>query len=336
MKVTKKVIFFFRKKDPDAHSIEEVFNTVSNIFTQKKTLRVEHLYAPEHSKSIINIIQNIIFAYNNQGEVNHVTGDIHYILLGLRKKNINILTIHDCRLLNIFPRTSIKFWIYKWFWLDIPLKRATKVTTVSQKTKLEIIKFTNCPPEKIVVIPNPANPIFKNEPREFNSDNPKILQVGTGSNKNLERVIQSLIGIPCKLVIIGQLFQNQLFLLEKNKINYENYFNISIEEVSRFYHECDFVVFASTFEGFGMPIIEANLSGTPIITSDISPINEIAGKAALFVDPYSITDIRSKILTMIYDKGLRERLIYYGFQNASKFSPSEISEKYFNLYTHEK
>jgi glycosyltransferase involved in cell wall biosynthesis len=329
---SKKIVYFFRKPDPDAHSIEEVFKQITTHVLQTYSVPISIKFMPRYSKSILDILKNLIYAYQNQGDVNHITGDIHYIALALSQKKTNILTIHDCRLLHLFPKNSLKFWIYKWFWLDTPIRFSTLVTSVSIKTKIDILDNIKCDESKIVVIPNPVNSQFSSKEYIFNKQNPRILQVGTGSNKNLERVIEALQGISCILEIIGNLSDTQKNLLIKNGIKYENHYDLPLSLVSKSYGKCDFVIFVSTFEGFGMPIIEANCSGKPLLTSNISPITEIAGNSALFVDPYNVESIRNGIQKIINDEALRKLLIEEGVKNAMRFSVDIIAQEYLSLY----
>ncbi len=75
--------------------------------------------------------------------------------------------------------------------------------------------------------------------------------------------------------------------LEECKIEYENFIDISNEELVKKFIECDMLLFASTYEGFGMPIVEANIVGRPVITSNILSMPEVAGDAAILVDPFN-------------------------------------------------
>jgi glycosyltransferase involved in cell wall biosynthesis len=92
------------------------------------------------------------------------------------------------------------------------------------------------------------------------------------------------------------------------------------------------VLFASTYEGFGMPIVEANTVGRPVITSNLLSMPEVAGDAALIVNPYNVDEIRNGIIKIIEDDEYRNQLINNGFRNAERFSLRNISEEYLKLY----
>lgn len=322
------VVHFVRKKRPFAnYSIEGLYKSIQEELKDK--VNIEVVYCPFYSNGFFRRFLNCIYAAFKQKDVNHVTGDVNYLNLFF-KKDKNIITILDCGLLN---RTSgFKHWLAKKIWYEIPVKRAKYVVAISEATKNEILKYVKCDPEKIKVIYVPVSPVYKRFDKEFNKQNPVILHLGTAPNKNLPRLIKALNGITCKLVIIGKLKDEQLEALNENKIEYENYYDLTIEEVYEQYKRCDMLAFVSTYEGFGMPIVEANITGRPVITSDLLSMPEVAGNAALIIDPYNIDKIRNGILKIIDDNNFRVDLISNGFRNAERFNLKSIANQYLNLY----
>jgi glycosyltransferase involved in cell wall biosynthesis len=115
-------------------------------------------------------------------------------------------------------------------------------------------------------------------------------------------------------------------------INYVNYHGISFKKVIDCYDSSDIVVFASFHEGFGMPIVEANAIGRPIICSNVCSLPEIAGDAALFVNPYSVDEIRNSIISLINDKCMRDYYVKKGLINAEKYSQTNIADQYIDIY----
>ena len=113
---------------------------------------------------------------------------------------------------------------------------------------------------------------------------PRILQVGTAAHKNIERVAAALEGRRCKFVIIGKLTQSQLVALESNRIDYENHVGISRAALVGQYQKCDMVMFPSLYGGFGLPILEAQAVGRPVITSNLYSMPEVGGKGAYYVE----------------------------------------------------
>ena len=115
-------------------------------------------------------------------------------------------------------------------------------------------------------------------------------------------------------------------------IEYENYYNIPYSKVLELYTQADMVTFPSFYEGFGMPILEANMVGIPVLASNIDVLHEVADNAAYFVNPYSIDDIRHGIIELLDNNKLRNSLIANGKVNIKRFSPQNIAEQYKSLY----
>jgi len=105
-----------------------------------------------------------------------------------------------------------------------------------------------------------------------------------------------------------------------------------MEELITEYKNSDALVFATTYEGFGLPIAEAQAIGLPVITSKMAPMTDTAGSAALFVDPYDERDIRAALKQLIYSPDLASRLSDLGMSNAERFDAKVVADKYADLY----
>jgi glycosyltransferase involved in cell wall biosynthesis len=322
------VTFFYRKPIPSFHfSIERIFDDIKEaldkdiVFTRKKM--------PFFCESRNNLLKNIRWSAKEQGPINHITGDIHYIALGLPKKN-TILTIHDINFMK--RRNPIKVAESYLLWLLLPVMKSRIITVVSEETKKDILKRVPFSEDKIRVIPNFYDPRYKPSPREFNKKKPVILQIGTRKNKNLERVIEAITGIDCTLVVIGKYERELEELLNSNQIDYRWKENLSDAEVMDEYTACDLLCFVSTVEGFGMPILEAQAIGRAVITSNVSSMPEVAADSALLVDPFNVQAIRDGILTLINDDTLREELVRRGFENVKRYEIQHIANMYRDLY----
>lgn len=322
------VVHFIRKNRIDGNfSLEFIFEDIRKRLSDKVDFRV--VYAKRFSNGVGKRILNLLDAYREQGQINHVTGDIHYVNYLFKKKK-TILTILDCGFMN--SKGILKRLILKICWLDLPVMKSKYITAISEATKLDIIKYTNCFPDKIVVIPVAVSEIFKPVPKKFNSECPVILQLGTAINKNLERLIPALENINCHLTIIGRLTQQQQQILKDAKIAFSNFVHITPKEVYAHYIKADIVTLISTYEGFGMPIIEANCVERVIITGNNTSMPEVGGDAACYVNPFSIEDIRNGINRIIGDPHYRDQLIEFGKKNKLRFSGEAIAVMYYNLY----
>jgi len=322
------VIHFQRKQREGSNfSLEFIFEDVRCRLAGKVDFKV--VIAKYESNGIIKRILNAFCAVGFQGEVNHITGDIHYINLLFRKRK-TILTILDCGIMN--SESQLKRWIFKWFWLKIPVWRSMYITTISEASKLDIIKYTNCHLDRIKVIPVAVSKIYKPIPKKFNEEYPVLLQIGTAYNKNLERLFEAIAFIKCRLVIIGKLDEQQLQLLKHYGIAYDNKFNLSVEEVYHEYEKCDIVTFVSTYEGFGMPIIEGNWVERPVIAGNNSSMIQVARDAALLVDAMDVVEIRNGIQSIISDQQLRGSLIAKGRINRTRFTGAQVAKMYYDIY----
>ncbi len=323
-----KVTFFHRKPRPGfSFSFENIFEIIRERLKNK--IEASVITCSRFNDGFYSKFVNILEAPFRQQGVSHITGEIHFIDLLMKKRNV-LLTIHDCGMLTRKKGISRK--IVKWLYLSAPIRRARYITTVSEETKKEIIKFTGCPENKIKIIPCPVNPMFQAFPKEFNEEKPNILHIGTAYNKNLPRLSASLTGIQCHLTIVGKLSEALLDTLKRNNTEYTNVYNISSEELLQKYKECDIVSFVSTFEGFGLPILEGNAIERVVLTSNISSMPEVAGKAACLVDPFSIESIRHGIIKIINDREYRNELISEGRINRLRYEPDRIAGLYYNMY----
>lgn len=318
---------FYRHPSPQFHSIEQIFDTVVEYLPDGVT--VKKVYSPFESTGMFNRIKIALHARKNQGDINHITGFIHFIAIALNRKK-TVLSIHDIG--SNIKRNLFKQLIVKWFWFSLPVKYVARITVISEFTKQELLQYIKIDSEKIIVVPNPVSPIFRYKSKKFNTETPYVLHIGTKTNKNLPRLIKALSGINCKLIIVGKLNDEQNQLLAKHKINYENHFNISDKELVNLYEQSDIVSFVSLYEGFGMPIIEANAIGRVVITSNIEPMQTVAGDAALKVNPSDVDEIRNGINRLIVDTKLREKLIKNGLENAKKYDAKVIADQYYSIY----
>lgn len=323
------ILYIFRKTS-QFFSIENVFGPIIKQLGQYDGLEALAVTVPREGFSIGTLWANSVFARRQRAALYHVTGDIHYVTLFLPGSK-TILTIHDCVFMN--QPAGPKRWLLKKLLLDWPVAHCRRITTISENTRNDILRYTGCDPRKIVVIPNFIDPDFRpGSPTSFR-DRPRILFVGTTENKNLDRLAQAMEGVPAELDIIGDLGEHQKACLRRYKIAYTQCSRISREALLEHYHGCDLVAFPSTYEGFGLPILEGQAVGKPVLTSAISPMREVAGDGACLVDPYDAGSIREGLLRITGDPDYRDGLVRSGLTNAAKYSLGNIVESYARLYT---
>ncbi len=322
-----RVTYYHRLPQRGDYSIERVFAAVRAGLPDGIAVRMAVCRFP--SRGFFRRLYNTVEAAFRQGDVNHITGDVHYLALFLRKER-TILTIHD---LNTIHR--LQGWkkaIFTFFWFRLPVRRARLVTVISSATGTDLRQTLGIDPGKVRVIHDPVASCFRSSPGNFNGEKPRILFVGTGENKNLPRAAAALAGIPSHLRIIGRLNPGQVDFLRRHSLEYSAANGLSNEEMVAEYRRCDLLLFPSLSEGFGLPIVEAQATGRPVVTSDLPPMTEVAGGSACLIDPWATESIRRGILRVLENQGYRAELVKKGLDNAKRFREDVIAGRYLSLY----
>jgi len=281
----------------------------------------------------------------------------HYVLpplVGCR----SVVTIHDCIHLmfpNYLPnplalryaRTSI----------GIAARRASRVLTVSESSKRDILRFVDIPADRIDVIYNAYDERFGVEPREedvvrvrerYQLHDEFVLYAGNVKpHKNLERLIDAFQLVRqrgldhLKLVLIGDEISKYASLRRAvhkyqlhNSVRFLGY--LPEETLAIMYRLAGVFVFPSLYEGFGLPPLEAMASGTPVVTSNVSSLPEVAGNAAVLVDPYDPAAIADGIYNVLTDAALRQELRRKGLARAHEFSWEDSIRRVRDIYGRER
>ena len=322
-----RILFIYRNTQM-GFSIRNVFAPIEK--EMGKYFDVSSLYLPIPNYSFIGLNRNIIAALRSIKEVKpdivHITGAEHYLIPFIKRVKV-IVTVHDMESLIInkgFIRSSFKNLLFV-----KSLRLADYVTFISEKSEKEGIAALKYKSFRHAVVYDTINPLFTYCPKKFNIEKPTILHIGTKKNKNLIRVAESLEGMKIHLRIIGVLTDEQRKALECHNIEYSNAYNLSEIEIVNEYRNCDIISFPSLYEGFGMPIIEGQATGRVVVTSDLEPMNIIAGDAAVMVNPNDVQSIRNG-----FKKALVESSDYVelGRRNVERFSLDKIVSQYYNIY----
>lgn len=307
-------------------SIEGYFSRVRESL---KAADVDLLILPCLSQGLWKRIRNCITARRYSADVKHVTGDVNYAAIVCRRRK-TILTILDCEVLN--RSSGLKKAILKLFWYTLPAKRSAAVTVISEETKRQLLRQVSLPADKIHVIPVSVSALYQPSPKAFCSDCPRILQIGTKDNKNIVRLAEALSGIRCHLDVVGPLTPSAQQALDGNNITFTNHTQLSDEQVVQRYVQADIVSFVSTYEGFGMPIVEAQSVERVCVTSNCSSMPEVAGDGACLVDPFDVDSIRDGFQRVINDPDYRDSVIRAGRVNKLRFDADNIAQSFYSLY----
>lgn len=333
MSSTRDVIHLQRQPIAGNFSVERLFDDVrTGLRSHGWTVRLRiNRFA---SRGLLRRLYDSLAATRYRGQVVHVLGDVHY-LAWLRPRRGTILTILDCVGLEHLrgPRRFL-LWL-SWYWW--PARRVEHITTISSYSKSEVAKQTRVPERRITVIPPSLSPEFMdyidNAPSLASRPQPpRILQVGSKPTKNVARVIEALRGLDVTLVIVGSIGSLVREELVASGLRFEVKVGLSRQELLLEYLNASVLTFVSLYEGFGMPIIEAQACGCPIVTSGICAMPEAAGEGALVVDPENVFQIRSAVERILSDPPLATSLIEAGFHNARGYSVGEVARRYAALY----
>ena len=296
-----------------------------------------------------------------EGEKEDV-GLIHYpyfdfftSTLPVIKRKPTVVTIHDCIPL-LFPThypPGIKGKVRSALQL-YSLKSVSQVITVSKSSKNDIENICKIPSEKIFVVPSAPPPSFEkitDEKRlqkskaKYNLPDTFALYIGgVNWNKNLLNMAQSCILSNTPLVLIGGSFNERENLnhpeLASFKLFLEGFSDNPKISILGYVPEEDLVsitnlafctLLPSFYEGFGFPILQSQLCGVPVITSDVSSMPEVAGKGALFIDPNDIESIKSAILKLKNIK-TREEVVKNGYENCAHYSWEQTAKLTTHVY----
>lgn len=259
----------------------------------------------------------------------HITGDIHFAAIGLDPCPV-VLTIHDLGMLDEGGR--IARWVKRKFWLDWPLRWCDHIIAVSQRTKEDILNRTSYPADRITVIPSVISPTFVPRDAPPQHARPRVLHIGLADNKNLDRHAAALADLDVHLRIIGEPSAEQHAMLKNHNLDYSWASKLSEEEVQEEYAQSDLLLFCSTLEGYGMPIIEAQTVGVPVVTSRRAPMDTTAGGGALLADPEDAEDIRDAVRRVLKYEAVRSAIISTGKANAENCTAAQSAQQHAALY----
>ncbi len=230
------------------------------------------------------------------------------------------------------PRERV--WFFEYF-IKRRLKFADHILTISEFIRQEIIEEFNVPPEMVTAVPLAPDPLFgprasdqvKNVKIHYNLPESYLLFVSSlEPRKNVGLLIKAMQSIKADipLVIVGWQGWGEKDWLEKvkskgllNRIYLTGH--VHDEHLAEIYNGATALVYPSIYEGFGLPIVEAMACGCPVICSNAASMPEVAGDAALLIDPQDSDNLASAIETVVMDSKVRDDLIIKGQTQAKSF-----------------
>jgi len=251
-----------------------------------------------------------------------------------------VLTLHDLSFIDFPSMYSSIFQKYYRFVIPFNLKRADYIVTISNFSKNRIV-------EEYPFVKTKISCIYHGVSEKFKSINNKkenyILYVGSLNEiKNFSSVIKSFKMLESNTKLIMILPKSKNFSISReNKLLLEDAaFNNQIkiydymeqDKLIKYYQDALVFIFPSFHESFGFPVLEAMKCGTPVISSNIKGLKEVAGEAALYCNPYDIDDIKNKMELLLKDNTLQECMVNKGKIQSSKFSWKDSALEHIKLF----
>jgi len=246
----------------------------------------------------------------------------------------SIFTIHDLMHLDYEEYASLKYKLYYNGLVKRACKKGLKILTVSEFTKNRIIKWAGIDEDKVVVVGNGVDDQYRPCTTKQSNQDQYILYVGNKKpHKNLVRMLKAysksrachqysfyLSGLSTPA--LDRLIRE--YNLE-SKVKFLGF--IDEKKLPSLYQNASLSLQASLYEGFGLPILESMACGTPVVTSTVTAMPEIAGDAAVLVDPYNVESIAAGMDALCFDEPLRNKLIYKGVKRANIFTWEKVAKK---------
>lgn len=213
-------------------------------------------------------------------------------------------------------------------------KKARIIFTVSTYSKNDILNWINLPEDKVVVVGNGISDAFTPDGIRYRMSSSYLLHVGNmKDHKNVPRLLeafaQARIDKKIKLICTSDFSQEAQHIIEKYQLTNRVAAITSLPEtqLADLYRGAIGITLPSLHEGFGLPVIEGMACGVPVLTSSTTSLPEVAGDAALLVDPYDVAAIAHGVESLVQDERLRQGLINKGLKQAAQFSWHNTASK---------
>lgn len=245
-----------------------------------------------------------------------------------------IFTLHDLHHLKVPADSGAVKRLYYQSVLRPACQRAKLVLTVSEYSKAEILEWSKVDADRLINVGNGVGSPFCSFGRRYSPGYPYLLYVGSHKpHKNLGRLIDAFsasgLGSQIRLLLAGPRDPELREMLEAKGASRAVGFvgSPGSQELAELYRGAEAFVFPSLYEGFGLPPLEAMACGTPVLTSNVCALPEVAGDAAIFVDPLNTDSIADGLKQLVFDSALRMRLRKSGLRRARQFTWSTVAAK---------
>ena len=259
-----------------------------------------------------------------------------FVLPPTRRTTRTLLTVHDLSFLRYPDHFVPKLVRYLNAVVPRSVARADRVLADSEATRADLVTYLGTPPEKVEVLYSGVDQRFCPQPEQGEveriraryglDERPYVLSVGTVQpRKNYVRLIRAFVSLKVEAQLIiaggrGWLYQDILAEAEKHPERVRMLGFVDDADLPALYHGASLFVFPSLYEGFGLPVLEAMACGVPVVCSDASSLPEVAGDAALPVDPLDTGGLAEAMARALEDAELRREMTAKGIARAARFT----------------
>lgn len=237
-----------------------------------------------------------------------------------------VFTIHDLTHIDCPETSRPHLHLYYATVMKRSCRNASRILTVSEFTRDQIISWSGVPSEKVLTVGNGVDPAFRPQGEPLGLPFPYVLSVSNRKpHKNEFRIVEAFakadLDPRVRLVFTGNPTVKLARWIEMQDVRSRVEFVALVpeEKLPSLYRGAEALIFPSLYEGFGLPILEAMACGTAVVTSNITAMPEVAGNAALLVDPRSVKQISNAMEQIVNDLRLRNELQQKGILRASQF-----------------
>ena len=308
------------------HSIEQCFALVRDALGPR--LDVTLAVAPRESRGLwprVAIARAAARAARG-ADLIHVLGDINFAGVATPPTR-TIVTVLDCiheTWSDPLRRAFVQFGWFTW-----PASRGVTFNAISSFTAERVAAITGRDLRDISVIAPAVDPRFAGAWSPMPEGSPEVLIVGTAPNKNVARALAALAGLDVRATVIGPI---DAAIARAAPVPITRHVRVNDSEMLAAYRRAHVVLFPSLYEGFGLPIAEAQAIGRPVVTSDRAPMRDTAGGAAWFVDPLDVGSIAAGVRAALAPSSERDHRLAAARVNAARFDPGSIATQWEALY----
>jgi glycosyltransferase involved in cell wall biosynthesis len=264
----------------------------------------------------------------------------------------SVITVHDLAFL-LYPHFLTKESARYYGHIDQAVRWTDQIISVSESTKRDTIQHLGVPEEKITVVYEAANPIFRPldqaEAREqvrnrFGVEEPYVLFVSTiEPRKNVPSLLRALWQLATcykedvRLVLAGGrgwLFEDAFAVVDELKLDDRVHFvgRVASEDLLYLYNAAELLAHPAFYEGFGLPPLEAMACGLPVVVSNVASLPEVVGDAGLLIDPHDVDELTVSMWRVLKDSALRKEMREKGLKQAERFSWEKAARETMEIY----